>query len=69
VVRLVVKESLMAKNGMEKRNGAWTSQTFTGDASSIRRLAAEIEEATSDPSIRDKAKRIQRLARGLEDDL
>jgi len=59
----------MARNGMEKRNGVWTSQTFAGDASSIRRLAAEIEGATNDPSIREKAQRIQRLARDLESDL
>lgn len=59
----------MTRNGMEKRGGAWTSQTFSGDAASIRRLADEIAQMSGNQAVIEKAQRIASLARGLEHDL
>jgi len=56
-------------SGMEKRNGAWTSQTRADDARAIRRLAEEIELLSSEPEVRVRATNIRRLARDLEGDL
>jgi hypothetical protein len=52
---------------MEKRNGAWTSQTRAGDARDIRSLAEKIAQRTDDNQILEWAQRIKRLARDLED--
>lgn len=59
----------MVGSGMEKRNGTWTSQTRSRDAGDIKRLAFEIEKLSDDPQIREKAQRIIRKARDLENDL
>lgn len=56
-------------SGMEKRGGAWTSQTKADDARVIRRLAEAILDRDVDPDTRSDAQRITRLARDLEHEL
>lgn len=54
---------------MELRNGVYTSQTRADDAEDIMRLARRIEAAATDPQIKADARKIERLARDLEDEL
>lgn len=54
-------------DGMELRNGTWTSQTKARDADDIARLARRIVTKSDDPEIKNMAQKIVRLARDLAD--
>lgn len=54
-------------DGMEPRNGAWTSQTKARDADDIASLARRIVTITNDQEIKNMAQKIVRLARDLTD--
>lgn len=54
-------------DGMELRNGTWTSQTKARDVDDIEGLARRIVTESDNQEIKNLAQKIVRLARDLND--
>ncbi|WP_027497468.1 hypothetical protein [Rhodococcus sp. JG-3] len=64
---VVTKYGVRMGDGMELRNGTWTSQTKARDVDDIASLARRIVAKSDDQQIKNMAQRIIRLARDLND--